>query len=215
MSIVVRHIPFDTERYPLAREGAKALGCTSLERLADEQLERKRSLGERPRLTYQDNLRLRAVLASLPLDHPLMVVYKRLVTEVVAPWFGGRISYTQSPTFRVHMAGTPSVSDWHRDADVTRRVDYLTGWAPFVDTYDENALWVEQTYGGADYAPIPVVYGEVLIFDGALLRHGSQANTTPTSRVSLDFRFAAKAGSHDHGIFSPRPPPPYELVIVR
>jgi len=190
--ISAHYVPYDTRRLPLAGAAAQALGVARLDRLADAERERKRDSGGRPRLGYGDNLRLRARLAALPAAHPLLVLYNRLVREVVAPAFGGSISYNASPTFRVHMAGTPSVSAWHRDADVTGRLDYLTAWVPFVDTFESNGLWVEQHYGAADYQPVPAAYGEVVIFDGALARHGSQPNRTHVSRVSLDFRFVPK-----------------------
>ena len=148
--------------------------------------------GRQPVLGYRDNMRLRDRLAGSTPDHPLLTLYDKLVREVVAPAFGGHISYNATPTFRVHMAGTPSVSAWHRDVDVTGRLDYLTAWLPFVDTFESNGLWLEQHYGAADYQPIPAAYGEVVIFDGALARHGSQPNRTNVSRVSLDFRFTPK-----------------------
>jgi ectoine hydroxylase-related dioxygenase (phytanoyl-CoA dioxygenase family) len=194
--ISAHYIPYETERFPLARAAAEALGVDRLDSLAETERERKRQEGKRPRLGYRDNMRLRAHLAGLEATHPLLVLYNRLVYQVVAPAFGYKISYTASPTFRVHMAGTPSVSDWHRDADVTGRLDYLTGWVPFVDTFESNALWVEQHYGAGDYCPIPAAYGEIVIFDGAMARHGSQPNKTCVSRVSLDFRFVPKNSHH-------------------
>ena len=209
--IAVHYLPYDTERFPLAAAAAQALGVGGLERLADVERQRKRQAGAPARLGYADNMRLRARLAALPATHPLHELYNRLVREVVAPAFGGRISYTAAPTFRVHMAGTPSVSTWHRDADVTRRLDYLTGWLAFVDTFDSNGLWIEQHYGAADYQPIPAAYGEIIIFDGALARHGSESNRTAVSRVSLDFRFVpkdlARRGPIADAILASRPPP--------
>jgi ectoine hydroxylase-related dioxygenase (phytanoyl-CoA dioxygenase family) len=190
--ISTHYLPYDTGRFPLARAAAQALGVERLDCLAASERERKRQAGRQPVLGYADNMRLRARLAGLPSAHPLLELYDQLVRQVVAPAFGGHISYNASPTFRVHMAGTPSVSTWHRDVDVTGRLDYLTGWVPFVDTFESNGLWLEQHYGAADYQPIPVTYGEVVIFDGALARHGSQPNRTSVSRVSLDFRFVPK-----------------------
>ncbi len=190
--ILAHYIPYDPGRLPLAHAAAQALGVERLGCLAESERARKRESGRQAALGYRDNMRLRARLAALAPDHQLLVLYNKLVREVVAPAFGGSLSYNASPTFRVHMAGTPSVSAWHRDADVTGRLDYLTGWVPFVDTFESNGLWVEQHYGAADYQPIPAAYGEVVIFDGALARHGSQPNQTSTSRVSLDFRFVPK-----------------------
>ncbi len=190
--ITAHYIPYDTERFPLAPAAALALGVERIDDLAEAERERKRQAGRRPVLGYRDNLRLRGRLADLAPDHPLLSLYGKLVREVVAPAFGSRISYNATPTFRVHLAGTPSVSAWHRDADVTGRLDYLTAWVPFVDTFESNGLWLEQHYGAADYQPVPATYGEAVIFDGALALHGSQPNRTDVSRVSLDFRFTPR-----------------------
>ena len=63
-------------------------------------------------------------------------------------------------------------------------------WMPFTDVDDGTALWLESDYGRGDFAPVPVRYGEVLIFDGGYLGHGSVANRTDRTRVSLDMRFS-------------------------
>jgi hypothetical protein len=214
--IPVHYLRYDTERFPIADAAAEVLGVERLERLAEAERERKRQGGGRPLLGYRDNIRLRARLAALPADHPVRQIYARIVQHVVAPAFGGHLSYNATPTFRVHMAGTPSVSDWHRDADVTQRLDYLTGWIPFVDTSGSNGLWLEGHYGQADYRPVPAAYGEIVVFDGGLARHGSQPNDTDISRVSLDFRFVPKIatlrGPIANDIFARRPAPPYELA---
>lgn len=202
---VMRRLAFDTERYPLAEAAAAVLGAADLGRLADDELGRLRDAHEREALTNEDSLRLRAKLAALTPAHPLRALYQRLVNEVVAPPFGGRIQVTSKPTFRVHLAGTGSVSAWHRDADVTSRPDYITCWAPFVDTFGTNTLWVERDYGSGDHAPVSVHYGEILLFDGALLEHGSVPNTTEVSRVSMDFRFAVNGMEGAERLFPGRP----------
>jgi hypothetical protein len=213
--IDVHYIRYDTGRFPLAAAAAGVLGVERLDQLAQAELARKQRAGLPARLGYDDNMRLRARLAALPASHPVRQLYTLIVQRVVAPVFGGHISYTATPTFRVHMAGTPSVSTWHRDADVTGRLDYLTAWLPFVDTAQSCGLWLEQEYGCGDYRPVPVAYGEVVVFDGALARHGSQPNQTTVNRVSLDFRFVPKprAGSAPVAdkLLAGRPPPPYEL----
>jgi ectoine hydroxylase-related dioxygenase (phytanoyl-CoA dioxygenase family) len=40
-----------------------------------------------------------------------------------------------------------------------------------------------------------VRYGEVLIFDGGYLSHGTVSNQTQTTRVSLDMRFCLKGAA--------------------
>jgi hypothetical protein len=214
--IPVHYIRYDTGRFPIAAAAGRVLGAERLDLLAEAELARKRRAGSVPaRLGYDDNMRLRARLAALPPGDPVRRIYTQIVQRVVAPAFGGHISYTATPTFRVHMAGTPSISDWHRDADVTRRLDYLTAWLPFVDTEESCGLWLEGHYGKEDYRPVPVAYGEIVVFDGGLARHGSQPNRTSVSRVSLDFRFTPKPADGRAPVaemlLAQRPPPPYDL----
>ena len=122
--------------------------------------------------------------------------------------FGGRISYNLNPKFRVHFPGTGSVSAWHRDADITGRPDYVTAWVPFVDTEGTNTVWVETDYGRGDHEPIAVRYGEVLLFDAAMLFTEASRNTTEVTRVSMDFRFTpapVDGSAPDRGLFAERP----------
>ena len=206
-------IPYSVDRWPFAALAAAVLGVDRLEELAA--VERARC--GRRRLTYEDNLRLRAKLSDLPAEHPLKRLYQDFVCRVVAPVFGGRVGMTEHATWRVQMAGTPSVSAWHRDADVTGRPDYLTVWVPFVDTFGGNTLWVEPDYGAGDHAPVPVRYGEALCFDGAMLEHGTVANDTVISRVSMDFRIVPRPivenGPGDRGVFAGRPTGSVDDVI--
>jgi len=208
-------LPYDTDRFPFARLAARALGVGRLEELGSRSLAAKRSRDPSTVLATSDNLRLRACLAGLPDAHPLLALYRRLVREVVAPPFGGWLSVTQRPTFRVHLPGTPGVSGWHRDADVTGRMDYINAWVPFVDAAGTTALHVEPEYDSEEHLPVDVPYGQVLVFDGGLLSHGSVTNTTDRSRVSLDFRFTPwtdDGGQRPTSVLAARPAPPYHLA---
>lgn len=202
------HVAYDTEELPFARLAAAVLGVADLRSLASVELARKRMSDPQAALTAADNSRLRALLRDTPAEHPLRVAYRRLGERVIGHHFGGRALLTQNPTFRVHLTGTPSISAWHRDADITSRPDYVTCWVPFVDTDGENGLWVETGYGTDEFEPMTVRYGEILVFDGAMLTHGSRANEGAPTRLSMDFRFAPIGdGAHapDRGIFAGRP----------
>jgi ectoine hydroxylase-related dioxygenase (phytanoyl-CoA dioxygenase family) len=87
-----------------------------------------------------------------------------------------------------------------------------------VDAFDTNTIWVETDYGRGDYVPVPVSYGEILLFDGGWLLHGSVPNTTPVTRVSFDFRFAAKRADLPNrtlGVLDARPAVPPPSVVER
>lgn len=191
-------VPYEVAEYPFADLAAEVL---EVDRLAD--------LAGRPGPTWEDNFALRDRLGALGDEHPLIERYRALVERVVGPAFGTAITYNRVPHFRVHLPGTPSVSAWHRDAEVTHRPDYVTAWVPFVDVTGETALWVESDYGRGDHAPVPVRYGEILVFDGALLSHGSRPNTGVGFRVSMDFRFVPRdrgGGPAEVPLFAGRPP---------
>jgi hypothetical protein len=141
-------------------------------------------------LGYSDNLALRALMQSLPDDSPFFRLYHRFAHQVVSPLFGGGISYSKRPKMRIHLAGTTSVSSWHRDTDVTHRGDQINVFLPFTSCFGTNTLWCESDYGAKDYAPIRLEPGEAFLFDGGFLDHGTVANETDVTRCSLDFRFA-------------------------
>jgi len=142
--------------------------------------------------SYEDNLQLRRLMQNLADDSLFYKVYHKWVREVVASKFGNRISYSAHPKMRVHLAGTGSVSDFHRDADVTGRPDQVNCYLPFTDVFGSNSLWCESAYGLKDYGPINLKYGEALIWDGGFLEHGTVRNETSSTRVSCDFRFSVE-----------------------
>ena len=192
---LARIVRFDTTRYRFAEiASADAFEGHTLSKLhlLCEQLTGERRNGGQPSLA--DSLSLRKRLAALADGSRFYQTYHRFINDVVAVLYGGKISYSAHPTFRVHLAHSPAVSKWHRDVDVTGREDQINAWVPFVDVEGTNSLWVEQDYGRADYAPVRLRYGEILLFDGGLLSHGSVANTSDVTRVGMDFRFAPKRG---------------------
>lgn len=146
-------------------------------------------------MTYSDNLALRQLMQNLPDNSPFMRIYHRFVREVIAPLYGGKISYSNRPKFRIHLAGTPKVSEWHCDNDVTGRPDQINVFLPFTPCFGGNTLWCETSYGSSDFQPLEVSPGEAWLFDGGYLRHGTVDNDTRVTRCSLDFRFAPLPGS--------------------
>lgn len=153
---------------------------------------------------YPDNLALRKLMQDLPDHSPFIVAYHRFMRTVIAPHFGGKISYSNRPKMRVHLAGTPSVSSWHRDADITRRPDQINVFLPFTRCQGTSALWCESDYGLKDYHAVDLEVGDVLLFDGGYLEHGSVPNETATTRCSLDTRFAITGGTVA---------PPWSLIL--
>lgn len=189
-----RLLPYDTNKFRFAFILEKTVfKVPKLDLLHEYWSKQKEKKGLSALLSYEDNLFLRSLMQKQPDDSPFYKLYHSFIRYVVAPEFGGKISYSNHPKMRVHLAGTPSVSAWHKDVDVTKRTDQMNVWLPFTNCYETNSLWIETDYGKKDYCPVNVPYGYALFFDGGYLEHGTVANLTPNTRVSLDFRFSVIA----------------------
>lgn len=191
--IIVR---YDTERYPFAAVLQRDLfRVPRLELLHEHYIAAGRKRGLQTTLTQEDNLAVRELIQDLPDDSPFHRLYHHFVQTWLARLVGRPMSYSGHAKMRVHFPGTGSVSGFHADVPVTRRVDQVNLWVPFTDVEDSATLWLESDYGLADFAPVPLRYGEALIFDGGDLGHGSVPNSTSVTRISMDLRFAFKGAS--------------------
>jgi len=182
-------ISFATDRYPF--EKFLAEGVFKVARLDSLHVYWAEHTGN-DKASYADNLELRKLMQDLADDSPFYTLYHKWIAEFIAPRFGKRISYSAHPKMRVHLARTGSVSDFHRDADVTGRSDQINCYLPFTDVFDTNTLWSESARGLGDYSPLNLKYGEALIWNGGFLKHGTFRNETNHTRVSCDFRFSVR-----------------------
>lgn len=189
-------IKYDPQEWPFAEILKRdVFKVPRLENLHDFILAKKKRLGYKIRLSNEDNLAMRQLMRNQKDDSPFYQLYRHFMVKILAPLVGQSLTYSSHPEMRVHLAGTASASAFHNDVSVTNRVDQINFWMPFTDVYDTATLWVESDYGLADYQPIPVKYGQVLIFDGGYLDHGTKTNTTNTTRISIDMRFSVKQAS--------------------
>lgn len=101
--------------------------------------------------------------------------------------------YQTTPTFRVHLPGNLAVGAFHKDKDFNHPTGEINFILPLTDMYGTNTVWAESSPDKGDFAPIEMTYGQVLQFDGNNCTHGNKVNTTPHTRVSLDFRVLPKA----------------------
>jgi hypothetical protein len=116
-------------------------------------------------------------------------LYLRFLRQVVRPWLaGGRMVYQLVPTFRVQLPGNVAVGEPHRDRDYGHLPTGLNFWLPVTRAAGTSAIWIEHPDDSGDYRPVDVDPGQVLIFDGANLRHANAMNETGQTRVSFDFR---------------------------
>jgi hypothetical protein len=189
-------LEYDTRRFPFAPIlGRDAFRAPRLDRLHEYLLQRHARLGSSKRLGSQDNIGGGRLMERQPEDADFWKLYHGFMLRVLAPWVGRGISYTSHPKLRVHLVGTASVSSFHHDICVTKRIDQVNFWMPFTDVDGGATIWLESDYGAMDYRPVPVRYGQVLIFDGGYLGHGSVRNTSDVTRVSLDMRFSYKGAA--------------------
>jgi hypothetical protein len=190
-------LDYDTGRYPFQRVlAAQVFRTRSLDQL---HVAWKSSTG-RDELAYADNLTLRKLMQRLPDDSTFYKLYHAWIAKELAPKFGNRISYAAHPKMRVHLAGTGSVSDFHRDAEITGRPEQINCYLPFTDVHGTCTVWSERRYDARDYEPIDLRYGQALIWDGGRLEHGTYPNRTDSTRVSCDFRFESM---HPERVVSP------------
>jgi hypothetical protein len=136
------------------------------------------------RLRHHVNL-LRDNFASV---RPL---YERLVQETVAPLFGGLVKFQRPPSFRCHLPGGGTASAFHRDGDPQYAIsrNSINAWVPLTRVAGTNSIYIETEIGSGRHQPVSLEPGEILLFDAYHLEHGSFANKTDITRVSLDLRF--------------------------
>lgn len=115
-------------------------------------------------------------------------LYHEFIEGFIKPLFQEKIVYQKVPTFRVQLKNNVSVGEFHRDRDYNHNPKQINYFLPFTDTNEENTIWIESEEGKEDYQPQLLKYGEILVFNGANLKHGNKINRSGKSRVSVDFR---------------------------
>lgn len=115
-------------------------------------------------------------------------IYKDFLKEVIQPSYGESLVYQAKPTFRVHLPNNVAVGEWHKDGDYNHQRSEINYWMPFTKAFGNNTIWIESEEDKGDYQPYDVEYGEILVFNGAFLKHGNKPNDTGVCRVSVDFR---------------------------
>ena len=118
----------------------------------------------------------------------------RIKEEVLVPFVGEVKRFQLPPSIRCHLAGAGTASAFHKDGEAKYGVsaNSLNLWIPLTRVYGNNSIYIEQTMDSGNYQPVTLNPGEILVFDAYNLTHGSNPNTTKSSRVSLDIRFVPK-----------------------
>lgn len=115
--------------------------------------------------------------------------YDAFIKNVIPDFIGTRdFLYQKFPTFRVHQPKNIAVFEYHKDKEYNHSEKEINFFLPITPAYDSNTIWVESEEDKGDYAPINCKYGEIVLWNGANLRHGNKDNDTGFTRMSFDFR---------------------------
>lgn len=115
-------------------------------------------------------------------------LYNEFIHQCVLPNFNEQVLYQKYPTFRVHQPENLGVFAFHRDSEYNHNPKSINIFMPFTSAFDTNTVWVESERDKEDYSPMNLEYGQMNIWDGANLKHGTKLNETSVTRVSVDFR---------------------------
>lgn len=123
-------------------------------------------------------------------DPLFKTTYDMFVKEFIKPNFfpDSEIIFQRFPTFRAHYPQNLAVFEFHKDKDYNHNCKEVNFFLPMTDCFETNTIWIESEEDLGDYQPITCEYGEVVMFNGANLRHGNKLNSTEITRVSFDFR---------------------------
>ena len=122
----------------------------------------------------------------------LRFLYGQFVEDVIKPCVGAAVDdelvFQSMPVLRIQTPSTKSLGNRHRDEQYGRQLTEINIWLPLVDVSGTNSLWVESKRGCGDFHPFDLKYGQFARFWGSQCEHFTKANSTDTTRVSLDFR---------------------------
>lgn len=151
---------------------------------------------------------------------PFLKQYEQLVIEVVCPYIKSLMiqhsneadseseynansavsfHYQYPPSLRLQSGNSDEYGRKHRDAEYGHQIGEINFWMPLSNYQCTNTtLWIE-TNSNSDiekYEPLILNVGEIGMFHGTLLRHYVPSNTSPYTRVSLDFRIGVENGKY-------------------
>ncbi len=119
----------------------------------------------------------------------IISMYEELIGSEVSKLLNfDKFLYQRVPTFRVHTPNNIAVGGWHRDRDYNHSPYEINFYMPLNLAKDSSTIWAESREGKEDYSPINGDCGQIIVWDGANLKHGNMVNKTGRTRVSMDFR---------------------------
>jgi len=115
-------------------------------------------------------------------------LYDKFIQEFIANQVEFKFHYQRFPTFRIHQPDNVGVFAFHKDKHYNHSEHEINIFMPLTKAYDTNTVWAESEEDKGDFSPMELEYGELFMWDGANLNHGSKTNVTNQTRVSFDYR---------------------------
>lgn len=116
------------------------------------------------------------------------LLYEKFIKEFVSRQFDEDFLFQSFATVRFHIPGNVAVGHYHNDMEFGHPEGEINFILPLTDSDNTASVWVESEPGKKDFLPMRLRIGELIMFDGNHLTHGSEVNTTGSTRVSMDFR---------------------------
>lgn len=130
-----------------------------------------------------------------PRDRHYATLHRQVADELeLGPYYVQR-----EPNLRIHPPGSQG-QRWHTDAEFGHLLEEWNIWVPLTEpTADCHLLWWGDRPPGGTRHRWRVKPGQSLAFRGATLGHGSDPNTSHSTRVSFDFRLIEVEHYRDAG----------------
>lgn len=193
---IERPFLFDVETYPLHQILADTLNVSDLSLIHQHPIKDKRVLlspllDEKKRRAFHQCYDNFVQTFCIPLLHSLAISQKMFHESFHNP-HSQKICYRYQafPCLRVIRPDEFSIGP-HCDMAYGHSIGNINFHIPLTPTYGTNCVYTESHPGREDWHPLKTKsVGLGYVFDGARCLHFTLENTTPTTRVSLDFRIA-------------------------
>ena len=184
----MRKYQYSTKEFNFRWIVEKYLGTMRLENLHDlDKFEKKLTAGAGDYGDQKQKLH-RKFYNKMDEDSSFKNLYDKFVKDFLASRVDFEFHYQRFPTFRIHQPENVGVFEFHKDKDYFHSEHEINIFLPMTKAYDSNTVWAESEEDKGDFSPMEAEYGELFLWDGANLNHGSQINETGQTRVSFDFR---------------------------
>lgn len=131
-----------------------------------------------------------------------IAIYRKFVKFLQDEIFCEPIVFQRLPSLRIQYPDFTSYGVMHTDHEYNHPVEEINIWVPITRTTGTASMVIESDFGRADYAPVELDLGQLLIFDSRLM-HGNIVNNEGYTRMSFDLRVIPRRIYQDtEGVFS-------------